>query len=387
MKLSKQLTGLIIATALPTLCAAQSQLTMNGFVTTGVAVTDSEYDVSGTNDRPNFADSSRFGLQFDFDPGLKDVPVTFTAQFLARGRNNWEVEAEWAYVSYQATDNIQIKAGRIRMPTFMYSQTYDVGITYPWILPPEEVYGFANIPFSSITGIAADHSMYLGDWELATTLYAGNNEFTVPVLGMDVDIDLPWAGGLVFALTNDVVTVRAGHHIMSFDSPITTSIKLSNAGVFLESVAPPGVTVDQILAGAGVTDTVNGNVDLTTLGLSFDKSNVIGQVEWAFRNLDNTVFPDLKAAYVLLGYRMGKLTPHITYSELVSTHSIINQDQDSIILGLSYQLTAASALKFEYSHTTIGDGTALYDVLPPGFGGPTDLEDYSKFSIAYSMVF
>ena len=385
MKLSKQLTGLIFASALPTLCAAQSQLTMNGFVTAGVGITDSEYDVAGTNDRPNFADASRFGLQFDFDPQL-EVPVTFTAQFLARGRNNWEVEAEWAYVSYQATDEIQIKAGRIRMPVFMYSQTYDVGVTYPWILPPEEVYGFANIPFTSVTGISFDHSMYLGDWELGTTLYAGNNEFQVPVLGLDVDVDLIWGGGLVFNITNDVISARVSHHIMSFDSPITTSLKLSSAGIFLET-AFPGVPLDLILAGAGITDTINGNVDLTTVGFGYDSSNIIAQAEWSFRNLDNTIFPDLKAAYIMLGYRMGKLTPHVTYAEVTSSHSLINQDQDSVTVGLSYQLTPASAIKLDYTHTTIGSGTALYDVLPAGFGGPTDLDDYNKIAAAYTMVF
>ena len=79
----------------------------------------------------------------------------------------------WAYLTYQATDNLAISAGRLRLPLFRYSSSLDVGYSYHWIAPPESVY---DVAFNNLDGIRLDYSNYAGDWEYNIQLAAGTYE-------------------------------------------------------------------------------------------------------------------------------------------------------------------------------------------------------------------
>lgn len=71
--------------------------------------------------------------------------LTATTQVLAEGSNDFQMEVEWAYVSYSITPSLIVQTGRLRTPFYLYSSALDVGYTYHWISPPAPVYASAGL--------------------------------------------------------------------------------------------------------------------------------------------------------------------------------------------------------------------------------------------------
>ena len=120
---------------------SQAEIVLNGFASiVGGVTTSKDESLSGYDDSISFNQDSFFALQAssDLTEGL-----SVTAQIMARGENEWDPEFEWAYVAYEATDNLRILAGRQRVPFYMFSDFLDVSYAYPWITPTEAVYGSA----------------------------------------------------------------------------------------------------------------------------------------------------------------------------------------------------------------------------------------------------
>ena len=89
------------------------------------------------DDSISFGEHSLFALQTDVDFSEQ---FSFTTQLLAHASHRRDSGVEWAYLTYRPTRNWQFKAGKLRTPFFMYSDTLDVGLAYPWIVPPQQVY-------------------------------------------------------------------------------------------------------------------------------------------------------------------------------------------------------------------------------------------------------
>ena len=64
--------------------------------------------------------------------------------------DNFDLEADWAFASYSFSDQVQVRIGKIKLPTFLVSDFIEVGYSYPWIRPPQEVY--TGNPITSIVG-------------------------------------------------------------------------------------------------------------------------------------------------------------------------------------------------------------------------------------------
>lgn len=60
--------------------------------------------------------------------------MTATGQIVPRANNDDKAEFEWVYITYAATDNISISAGRLRLPLCKYSASLDVGYSYHWVI-------------------------------------------------------------------------------------------------------------------------------------------------------------------------------------------------------------------------------------------------------------
>src|SRR3990167_10128410 len=120
-----------------------SKIKFNGFLSTGAAVSSSQapYEIPGhgtVTNKVGYAANSLLGLQMEAQ--LSDK-LSVVAQVVANGNNidgnvPYRVNAEWAFLKYKPFENLQVRAGRFRMPLFMYSDTLEVGYSYPWIFAP-----------------------------------------------------------------------------------------------------------------------------------------------------------------------------------------------------------------------------------------------------------
>ncbi len=129
------------------------------------------------------------------------VPLTeragITTQVVSKGfsydsKNSFEPELEWMFASYQIGSSLRARVGRLRAPHYFFSETLDVGYTYPWARPPVDVYAFLLEPFSSLDGADLQAHFSFGDAEMETQLFAGSMEGNFR--DNEVDVPLIWGG-------------------------------------------------------------------------------------------------------------------------------------------------------------------------------------------------
>jgi hypothetical protein len=123
---------------------ANAEVRINGFASiVGGKSLEDDRGRYGYDDDISFKNESVFALQISADLQEK---LSATAQIVARGNNDFDAEFEWAYLTYEFNDELQLSAGKMRVPFYRYSDFIDVGYAYRWVRPPESVY---SIPFST----------------------------------------------------------------------------------------------------------------------------------------------------------------------------------------------------------------------------------------------
>ena len=400
MNITMRNTGIIASGLFCTsLSLASDNIRTDAFITAGGTFSDSAIPFEGAAKDINFNQLSRIGIQYSYKP-KHDIPVTFTGQLLARGYDDWAVTSEWALISYRPSSSWLINAGKIRTALFMYSQFYDVGVTYPWTTPPEEVYGVFNIPFTSMGGLEVINTQFLGDWALQTRIQTGTGDFNVPAMGLDVPVQMEHLHTLQFNLSSDDLTINLAFGDIGWQSQELSTLggdpRIQGAFSTLAGSTDPAV-IAGLASQVGIANTTNGKAEFFDLGIKYD-SNVLLIAEIVKRRLTNTTFPTIEAGYLTAGYHFNKYTPLITYARSDTSNSLIQQEQASVTIGLNIATSASSLLKFELKNTQIDDGSValfpgidvnnvgLYDELPVLFGGNVIEDSVNKVSITFSTV-
>lgn len=164
----------------------QGEYRLNGFGSAGITHLGGEengrtYGVAGqTNDSWRGDQLSKLGGQIQY--GVTDtIGLTFQATVKPE-QDNWKANLEWAYISWQANDRLILRAGRLRNPVYMYSETLDVGFTYPWLRLPDEVY--SQVQLSNYEGADAVYTIPLSFGAL-TFQVAGGQAVNRNIFGLD----------------------------------------------------------------------------------------------------------------------------------------------------------------------------------------------------------
>lgn len=383
---------LCTALALTASGAAQAvDVNINGFLTAGAAMTDAESAVPDSpatpadeseafynnriNDQLSFESDTRIGIQIT---AAVTPALNVTAQLLAKdAKDTYEVEADWAYASYRLNDSTDLRAGRIKFPIFLASEYQEVGIAYPWVRPPEELYG--SVPVKAISGVDILKRLRLGNADLTLQPLAGNySEDGIADSRAEVDVDARNVLGLVASLTSDVFTLRAAYVTADLDLTVNADVPLG---------APPGGFASMPIVMADDADYATASA-----GLHMDWHDVIGYAEYADSDFGD-MLGHSKGWYATLGYRMGDWLPHVTYAERDTDMPVdpvpgppneaasFMQNQSSIALGLRYNPSANTALKFEAKQVEPEDGSnGLFSTM-------IDDDKAMVYSIAYDVVF
>jgi hypothetical protein len=112
---------------------------------------------------------SRAGIQLDVH--FTDT-FSLVTQIVARAATE-EIKPEWAYLSWDFSPGWTLQAGRKRIPLYFYSEFQDIGIAYPWVRPPQTLYGWEA---SNYNGANIRYRTHFGEWDINTSLYAGEEE-------------------------------------------------------------------------------------------------------------------------------------------------------------------------------------------------------------------
>jgi hypothetical protein len=162
----------LLTFSLPTL----AEVTFQGFASfVGGATLDSNEAYKnrvgaedGYEDKIEYNKNSVYGLQAVSDLG---DGLTATGQIVARGSENYKPEFEWMYMTYNITPTLSAKVGRIRTPFYMLSEYLEVGYTYHWIRPPEELYA-AQI--TNMDGASILYNVPMGSVDAQFAFSVGN---------------------------------------------------------------------------------------------------------------------------------------------------------------------------------------------------------------------
>lgn len=291
----------VLAVALTGLLAAPAyaDLTINGFASVKAGMTlGSDEQLYGYTDELDFKNESLFAVQVMSDLGEK---LSVTAQLLGRGREDFDAEFEWAFISYAINDNTQINAGRLRTPFYKYSDFKDVGYAYDWARVPEAVY---NLDFDNIEGISLYRTGTIGQFDSTLQLIAGAFDGDAVVTGLTVSAQIDNILGATWELSRDWFSLRLAY--------LTGKTTLSNADIdgLAAILAANGLT-----AVASAIDVDDETSTFMGLAATIDKNDWVMVAEITRTEVEDSVIAEQNGYYVSLGHRFGSITPYLSYEK------------------------------------------------------------------------
>jgi len=348
--LEHQMTALRVAglaavclAATPAFALEQGEHRFNGFGTVGFTHLGGEddgrsYGVQGqTNDSWRGDQLSKFGAQLSY--GITDT-LGVTVQGTAKAQQDeWKANLEWAYLSLQANDQLMLRAGRLRSPVYMYSESLDVGYSYPWLRLPDEVY--SQVQVTNYEGVDAVYTVPLS-YGSVTFQVAGGQAKNRDYYAYDEQFDIDYGnlfGASVSLATNDFGTLRIGY--------VEADIKTDITG-----------TVDGSALGFSTNEPLsllNLNKEkgkFTSIGYQYDNGTWISSNEWTSRLIENDGMEAIDSFYLMGGRRFGDFLPHVTYAQLDDNGG----RQSSWTLGLNYQAAPTVVVKGEYKRVDTKNG-------------------------------
>jgi hypothetical protein len=374
-----------------------ADIRFNGFASIRATIADSDgsqspFSTLKGNGDISFKDESLFALQASADLG---EGLSATAQFMAEGTNDFDVEARWAYLSYDLDDTHRLSAGRFANPIFFQSEYEKVGYAHNYARLPKSVY--IGFDFSTIEGIAIDSSFYLSDYTLETKVLYGS-----------------WNGSLFLNATNseqtlgikDIISVRgtlSGDWWKVFAGGFITELDGGSLDTVITDVfAAPGVAAAQ---GLGATEAdINNFYDAVTwtgkdgiywyAGFNIEYENWIIDYEYADYGVQDSSGAQNAASYLAVGYRFDKmvLTLHAEEYEQLRDYSFLSSVQHPVLIATGDGIhEALSSREFDGMGITLRydfhDSATLKMDYFSGEDNRAVVGDYSILSVGVDLVF
>lgn len=349
-----------------------SRIKIDGFMSAGMAHINSQRDYlipdhGAVGNNYNFNALSLLGLQFTANL-VENLSVV--AQVVANGDNTngnhaYSVNLDYGYARYEIK-GFEFRAGRFRLPAFMYSATQEIGYTFPWITLPNEVYRI--VPFENTNGFDTVYRYGFGNggWNVSFEPYIGSSSSKTD-LYLDTDTSdtnaVPTGNfdensmiGAVATLGNKYVTFRGTY----------THLKLNGS-------------VDGFNTSGNLTHIQivhNQSDDFYSFGAKLLLKGIMVVSEFAHRETPNPL-ASLSGFYGMVGYKVAGFLPNLTYGRLWTTNTnALTQNatqaterpmkQESYTLGLDYYLNSNIVFKASIADIRpLGGTRGLFDTVEP----------------------
>jgi porin-like protein len=296
------------------------------------------YDVGQYNNDFSLAPESIFALQTDMDLG-QDLKAT--AQLVAKGVDDFSPEFDWYYLTYQASSNLTLMAGRRNIPMYYYSEYSEVGYAYPWMRPPSNLYWWQITQFNSIQAM---YDFELGDYSNTVTFFYGNeNSYGNKEMlyydklygGTAVTVNEFWTNivGANWNISGDNFDVRVVYFQNDRDR---------------ETIQQDG-SIDDYTPFTQQFMGIGGSIDLDPITILFDYNYV------SYDDARGTRFPTYLVSAV---YNMDDFQPYVVYSKadhkrtkgLGATNDL--EEHNIIGVGVRYNFLPKASLKVQFDQFT-----------------------------------
>ena len=248
------------------------RIKINGFLSAAVSTSDEDNLYTPQRDLTNSENHTAnaiAGLQFDFainDKTNAVLQLTATGTgHKSAGDSSANVLAEWAYIGYELTDNLTVRAGRLRLPFYLSSEYVEVGYAYPWVSPPGSVYGL--LPFDSYYGVDLTYNFNIAGIDIIYQGYRGT-------IGLELDVgnyNIKHIYGNALTFNKDAFTFRTSFTQAQVEGEFNTDsiapdfVLESPEFQAFAATTGPAIIAAQILAIPG---TDPGDVALAVAGTS-----------------------------------------------------------------------------------------------------------------------
>ncbi|TCI04949.1 porin [Corallincola luteus] len=311
-----------------------NRFNVNGFATVGMgrASNDAGY-ADYDNDGFDFENDSILAVQTTYD--VNDE-ISATLQLVTRGRQDWDLKAEWAFLSYQFNDATTIRGGKLRLPLYMLSDYLEVGYAYPWARPSEEVYGV--IPVSTFTGFDVIHVIDFDESALTFQPIFGESTVDADDSRLGLETNFKKVYGLATTYDWDELTLRASYFHSETD-------------------------IDPVPWLDDKTGEFYG------LGARWDNGDWMVMGEFTRIEVDGQ-YPDTDSAYIGATYRYNQFSPYVMISWVESKDngertipipgvvSALDVERGTTSAGVRWDFMPNVAVKFDLTYTDDFDDTS-----------------------------
>jgi len=351
-----------------------NNVTVNGFFTLSAGMASNDAGYAGYDKTLDYVPETKVGLQAAFEVTESTFLV---AQLVSRAEQHWRPEMEWAFLSHTFDNDLTVRAGRLRVPLYMYSDYLEVNFAQPWLRPPEEVY--AVVPVSSYEGIDFVYTIPFDEAEWQFQAYTGVGSDPDEETGFGTDVEYDNVMGLASTFSYNSFSIRASY--------VMTTLNSGQAFVPSSNNTVPLMNFDD-------TDT-----SFIGLGVSYDDGDLLVVAEWTRSQVDASGletdldpsdgsfnysgnWQDVDSAYISVAYRFGDVTPYVTYAVMETTddderadattqsvidaggdltdgavqangynQAIFDAQRSTYSAGLRYDINANMALKFDVTYS------------------------------------
>jgi hypothetical protein len=322
-----------------------SMFSFNGFGTIGVVHSSdalADFVSNPTQPKgPGFTDSwsatpdTKLGVQLNVTlTNRLSAVVQVMSQYQYDG--TFRPDLEWANVKYLITPDLSIRAGRIAIPTFMISDSLNLGYALPFARIPLEI--FANLPVTHSDGLDGSYRTHVGAVTNTVQAFVGGFDSKLADQGR---YDAQGMRGIADTVEYGAVTLHFSYQTLRYD--------LSFLGLVLNQVSQ----------------------QIGTIGASYDPGKwfVSGEVIRA----PDEAFGLFYAGYVNVGRRFDKVTPYLGYARAGMSRAgslgftpFINQDTTTF--GVRWDLKKNIDFKAQLDRTVRHGGfNEFYLNQQPGF--------------------
>lgn len=412
--------SLLAAACLGCAMPAQAEFTvgdfsLSGFGTVGWSQSDQDFTYQRfITQQGTLKRDTRVGLQADW----RISPEWYATLQLKlapsiKSDSRWDISPAWGFVAWRPNDDWLLRAGRLRMPLYLYSESMDVGHTHDMARLPGEMY--AAVPVPDFDGLYVSRSWTVGaqaDQEITLDAYGGTARTHARIWLRDGLPPVLPAGALFAEVEAEqagmALTWRTPQLLMRGAVSRSTIDRGMGVAVTFPYVSlGPGLGYYQsnpALPGPGIPTVPKVSNTLVSAGAELNLGQGWRVTGEFMRNIqhDTEVGADATAGYVAVFKQMGPLTPYASVAGLRSRQlardwyqrltanplpdvipggAQINQaqrlaadtfwpsDQHSLALGASYKLGPAMKLKGEWLHTRVNNVSRLVDT-PSGSPTP-----------------
>lgn len=389
---------------------AQTEWNFSGFASLGAGrINSGSLTFFDYNDKWSFDSDSIVGLQAI---ALASDQFSATGQIIAKGftfdgKPSYQPKLNWLFASYEATPSLRIRAGRLRTPLFLYSESLETGLSYPWVRPPVEMYAHFLEPFASVDGIDTTWNGALHGHDTEFTFLAGSthNKYR----SRNIDIPKAFAFTAQTQLSSLKLRYCYNWNRLTIENPDFESL----AEIYHNIATLTHEDIFNRIANRARLD--NQVFQYHAIGLQWERDAFF----WVLEKFQ-TVGPrrqysfENKGWYTSFGQQLGNFLPYVTVGEYINEMnpqirqelldsyevfpasenndsaidrlreftldgiSLLNVSQASIAVGVRYDINRHSALKAEAEY---------FDFNPRGQMTISGNGDYPNHAIATTIVY